>query len=66
MSIKVEQPVIAPEPFPEEQSWEDWIDQFQSTAVINGWKDKQKLIRFLKVCLTRRVLLMYNEFSVTA
>ena len=57
--------MIAPEPFPEEQSWKDWIDQFQSTAVINGWKDKQKLIR-LKVCLTRRALLTYNKFSATA
>ena len=55
--------MITPEPFSGEQSWEDWIDQFESIASINGWNDEQKLI-WLKVCL--KALLAYKRFSVTA
>ena len=44
MSVKTERPVITPEPFSGERSWEDWIDQFESIASINGWNDEQKLI----------------------
>ena len=40
--------MITPEHFSGEQSWEDWIDQFKSIALINGWNDEQKLI-WLKV-----------------
>ena len=65
MSVKAERPVITPEPFSGEQSWEDWIDQFESIASINGWNDEQKLI-WLKVRLTGRALLVYKKFSVTA
>ena len=39
MAVKAERPVITPEPFSGEQSWEDWIDQFESIAAINGWSD---------------------------
>ena len=65
MSVKAERPVITPEPFSGEQSWEDWIDQFESIASINGWNDEQKLI-WLKVRLTGSALLVYKKFSVTA
>ena len=51
MAVKAERPVITPEPFSGEQSWEDWIDQFESIAAINSWSDKQKLV-WLKVHLT--------------
>ena len=44
MTAKPEsKPVIIPEPFSGEDSWEDWIDQFDSIAEINHWKDEQKL-----------------------
>ena len=65
MSVKAKRPVITPEHFSGEQSWEDWIDQFESIASNNGWNDEQKLI-WLKVHLTRRALLAYKKFSVTA
>ena len=57
--------MITPEPFSGEQSWEDWINQFESIASINGWNDEQKLI-WLKVRLTGRTLLAYKKFSATA
>ena len=57
--------MITLEPFSGEQSWEEWIDQFESIASINGWKDEEKLI-WLKVCLKGRALLAYKKLSVTA
>ena len=58
-------PVIVPEYFTGEGSFEDWIDQFESIAEINHWNDGQKLM-WLKVCLTGRALMTYKKFSVTA
>ena len=58
-------PVIVPEYFTGEGSFEDWIDQFKSIAEINHWNDGQKLI-WLKVHLTGRALMAYKKFSVTA
>ena len=57
--------MITPEPFSGEQSWEDWIDQFETIAMINGCNDEQKLI-WLKVQLTGRALLVFMKFPVTA
>ena len=45
MSVKIEQPeqsVIIPELFSGEQPWENWIDQFETIAMINVWHDEQK------------------------
>jgi len=33
----LERPVITQEVYSGEQPWEDWIDQFESIAAINGW-----------------------------
>ena len=63
--VKTERSVITAEPFSGEQSWEDWIDQFETIAAINGWNDERKLI-WLKVRLTGRALLAYKKFPVTA
>ena len=63
---KVERrPVIVPEYFSSEGSYEDWIDQFESIAEINHWNDEQKLM-WLKVHLTGRVLMAYKKFPTTA
>ena len=64
MAVKTERPVITPERFSGEQSWEDWIDQFKSIAVMNGWNEQKSV--WLKVSLTGRVLLAYKKFPVTA
>ena len=58
-------PVIVPEYFSGEGSYEDWIDQFESIAEINHWSEEQKL-RWLKVRLTGRALMAYKKFPVTA
>ena len=65
MTVKPEsKPVIIPEPFSGEDSWEDWIAQFDSIAEISHWKDKQKLMR-LKVRLAGRALMAFKKFPVT-
>ena len=58
-------PVIIAEIYSGEQPWEDRIDQFESIAAINGWDEEKKLV-WLKVRLTRRALLPFKKFSVTA
>jgi len=58
-------PVIVPEYFTGEGSYEDCIDQFKSISEINHWNDEQKL-KWLKVRLTGRALMVYKKFPVTA
>ena len=59
-----DRPVIIPEVYSGEQPWEEWIDQFESIAAINGWDEEKKLV-WLKVRLTGRALLAFKKFSVT-
>ena len=54
-------PVIVPEYFSGEGSYEDWLDQFESIAEINHWNSEQKLM-WLKVRLTGRALMAYKKF----
>ena len=66
MTAKPEsKPVIVPEYYSGEGSFEDWIDQFESIAEINRWDDEKKL-RWLKVRLMGRALMAYKKFPVTA
>ena len=46
-------PVVLPEPFSGETSWEDWNFHFQNVADVNEWNDEQKL-KWLRVRLTGR------------
>ena len=57
-------PVMVPECFSGERSYEDWINQFESMAEINHWNDEQKLM-WLKVYLTGRALMVLKKFPVT-
>ena len=58
-------PVIVPEYFSGEESYKDWLDQFESIAEINHWNSEQKLM-WLKVCLAWRALMAYKKFPTTA
>ena len=53
-------PVIAPEPFTGEGSWDDWIDHFESVAAVNKWEDAQKLL-WIRVRMTGRAQRAYTK-----
>ena len=46
-------PIVLPDPYNGEGSWEEWTFHFENIAVVNGWDDAQKL-KFLRVRLTGR------------
>ena len=46
-------PVVLPEPFSGETSWDKWSIHFENVTDVNGWDDEQKL-KWLKVRLTGR------------
>ena len=46
-------PIVLPEPYTGEGSWEEWTFHFENVAVVNGWDEAQKL-QFLRVRLTGR------------
>lgn len=46
-------PVIVPEAFSGEGSWEDWLDHFESVAAVNKWEEADKLL-WLRVRMTGR------------
>jgi len=52
-------PVIVPECFSGEGSYDYWIDQFESMMEINHRNDKQKLM-WLKVRLTGRASMAFK------
>ena len=58
-------PVIAPEPFTGEGSWDDWIDHFESVAAVNKWEDAQKLL-WIRVRMTGRAQRAYKNLSEEA
>ena len=55
-------PVITPDPFSGEGSWDDWIGHFESVADDNGWEEPSKLL-WLRVRLTGRAQTAYKQLS---
>ena len=53
-------PLIVPEPFSGEGSWEDWIDHFESAAAVNKWENADKLL-WLRVRMTGRAQKAYKN-----
>ena len=46
-------PVVLPEPFNGESSYDEWAIHFEKVADVNGWTDEQKL-KLLRMRLTGR------------
>ena len=53
-------PVVLPEPFSGEASWEHWDYHFQNVAAVNEWDDGDKL-KWLKVRLTGRAQIAFQR-----
>ena len=55
-------PLVVPEPFTGEGSWDDWIDHFESAAAVNKWTAEDKLL-WLRVRMTGRAQKAYKNLS---
>ena len=55
-------PVLTPDPYTGEGSWDDWIDHFESVAEVNRWDGAAKLL-WLRVRLTGRAQTAFKQLS---
>ena len=55
-------PVLLPEKFDGNQSFDDWVSHFECISKINGWNDDEKAL-WLKVHVTGKAYVAYNRFS---
>ena len=53
-------PVVLPEPFKGEKSWEEWSYHFENVATVNTWTEEQKL-QWLRVRLTGRAQKAFHQ-----
>ena len=53
-------PVVLPEPFNGEKSWEEWSYHFKNVATVNTWTEEQKL-QCLRVRLTGRTQKAFHQ-----
>jgi len=58
-------PLVLPDPFSGEGSWDSWIVHFEDVAAVNNWGDAQKLL-WLRVRLTGRARTAYQGLSAGA
>ena len=55
-------PLVLPEIFNGESSWDQWIFHFKNVAVVNGW-DERASLHWMKVRLTGRAQTALQRFS---
>ena len=55
-------PLVLPEPFTGDGSWEEWSIHFNNVAEVNGWENDKKL-QWLKVRLTGRAQKAFQRLS---
>ena len=59
MAVK---PIVLPDTFTGEASWDEWICHFENVSDVNGWDDDQKL-KFLKVRLMGRAQKAFQHLN---
>ena len=57
---QAQKPVVLPDVFTGEKSWDEWIDHFDSVTAVNGWEDAAKL-QWLRVRLTGRAATAFRR-----
>ena len=55
-------PVLTPDAFTGEGSWDDWLDHFESVAEVNKWDNAAKLL-WLRVRMTGRAQTAFKQLS---
>ena len=58
-------PVLTPDPYSGEGSWDDWVDHFESVAEVNKWDGAAKLL-WLRVRLTGRAQTAFKQLAEEA
>ena len=58
-------PLITPDAFSGNSNWDEWIEHFESSALVNGWDDATKLL-WLRVRLTGRAQTAWKRLSTEA
>jgi len=56
----VGKPLILSEVFSDEEDYCEWIQHFESVAVVNGWNDITKL-QWLHVCVTGKAHMAFTR-----
>ena len=62
MTTSNSRPVLTPDPYSGEGSWDDWIDHFESVAEVNKWDGAAKIL-WLRVRLTGRAQTAFKQLS---
>ena len=55
-------PLVLPEPFNGDESWQQWSYLFNNVAAVNSWSDEDKL-KWLKVQLIGRAQTAFQRLS---
>ena len=58
-------PVVLPDAYTGDGSWEEWLDHFGNVAAVNKWTAEQKLL-WLKVRLTGRAQRAFKQLPAVA
>ena len=56
-------PVILPEPFQGTTNWNEWIEHFESVAVVNEWASNAAKLKWLKVRLIGKAATAMKRLS---
>ena len=55
-------PVLTPDAYTGEGSWDDWLDHFESVAEVNKWDNAAKLL-WIRVRMTGRAQTAFKQLS---
>ena len=58
------QPLVLPEVFSGEASWDQWIFHFKNAARVNGWDDTVCRLHWLKIQLNSMAQTAFQRFPV--
>lgn len=64
-TVQKVRPVITPDAFNGELSWDEWIGHFESVARVNGWDDDTRLL-WLEVRMTGKAQSAWRRISTEA
>jgi len=56
-------PLVLPETFSGEGSWDEWISHFENVAAVNAWDGDSAKLKWLKVRLTGRAQRAFQQFT---